>query len=1465
MWSTTKSEGTGRNPVEQLAEEFVQRQRRGEHPSLTEYTSKHPDLADAIRDLFPALVMIEQLKLACEQQQMDGGVADEAARPADQSGQPIERMGDYRLLREIARGGMGVVYEALQESLGRHVALKVLPRNRWLGPAQIERFQLEARSAARLHHGNIVPVYGVGEHEGVHYYVMQFIHGHGLDAILTELRRLRGIGPDADGPHVNDTRLPAPDDAASSLELARSLYTGVFEQARATGDSNSAPCCPSRTAATVSLLDPDVRATAQSIACPVPEPMAEQTLNSPDSPAADTSALSLATGSEFHRSVARIGLQAASALAYAHQQGVLHRDIKPSNLLLDAGGNIWLTDFGLAKLEGSDGPTRTGDIIGTVRYMAPERFDGWSDRRSDVYSLGATLYELLTLHPLFASAPHTKLVEKVLHDEPESPRKLDPHIPRDLETIVLKAIAKEPAHRYATAAALAEDLARFLEDRPIVARRSSALEQLWRWSRRNPLPACTSFVAVAATLMLAIGASMMALTYRDQVDRIRRTERRGRERLFASFLAQARSRRFSRQPDQRFGSLEAVRDAAALATELNLAPKAFNELRTEAIASMALPDLTSTEQLIHTPPGVLQVAFDATMTRYALRLRGGTVLVGRVADEQEITRFKAPMDHGIYVFTFSRDGRYLAATHNPGSALVVWDIDQSKAVVRFEGPVSEGAVDFSPDSRQIALARRNGEILVYDLATGEPTRRWVGPPVTYLSFRADGTQIAEISGRPAKTCRIVESDSGRLVRSIAIGAVGAGVTWSPDGGTLATPCADLKIYLWDAATGARKATIDGHSAGLLAAFHPEGTLLASTGWDHQLRIWDSALGRPWLSLTSWAEFVQFSRAGHVVVSLDDRLIVYRADPALEFRTLAHASSPPLTFRHASVRCDGRVLGVGCDRGIVLWDLGRGTELAFLPIGSAAQSTFEPSGDLLSTGALGVWRWPIRVERQRGELHIGPPRRLPLPPSEGSIDEDRASQVVALADYQLTHVMTPQRIFDIGPLLDFRAVAVSPDGEYLAMGGHSGGAIQIWRVRDATRVKDLAVESLGGVVFSPDGKWLMTRASPCKIWAVGTWREVQQIGGSGLCFSPDGRLIAVQDAYKIILLINPDTGHTLARLESPDLCSVQSATFSPDGSRLVITNRDDPGIHVWDLRGIRRQLLAMGLDWDAPPILDLEVSAPSTEVPRPLRVHVEFGPLQSRVAQYQRDLEQYTAPVEELVARYTERLKAHLDDLDALHHRGHALLRSDRPEEALADFSAALALCPVDMHLRAYKGACLFTLKRYAQALDEFEPAFRSDPETVRSISNIARDMNTSAWELAKGRSAQLDAHTTVRLAEFSVLMAPGKRSTLNTLGVALYRAGNFTRAIETLEESLEAGRGQFDGFDLFFLAMAHHRLNRIESAKACLDRARRWSDTHRTSLSSRPTAELAGFRAEAESVLAGAAGELPARVFAGSR
>jgi tetratricopeptide (TPR) repeat protein len=464
---------SGRNPVEALAEEFLGRVRGGERPALTEYTDRYPDMADAIRDLFPALLMLEDIRPATVAGSQAGGT------PAPAGGSRLERLGDYRILREVGRGGMGIVYEAEQESLGRHVALKVLPAHSLLDPRQLQRFQREARAAARLHHTNIVPVFGVGEDDSLHYYVMQFINGQGLDQVLGVLQQL-ALPPASTLPGPAPEGGPAAGAGpgnASALAVARSLRTGVFAAPAGTGSGEADP------------------GDEPEAATPAPSGGVRLPGQAEDVPLAGS-------GQPYWRSVARVGIQVAEALAYAHQQGVLHRDIKPSNLLLDTQGVVWVTDFGLAKASDSQDLTHTGDIVGTLRYLAPERFQGRADGQSDVYALGLTLYELLTLRPAFDESERNKLLHQVMHVEPPPPRRLNPAVPRDLETIVLKATARDPAHRYGDAAGLADDLQRFLDDRPIRARRVSEMEKLWRWGRRNPALA----LALAAVVLLTVGA-----------------------------------------------------------------------------------------------------------------------------------------------------------------------------------------------------------------------------------------------------------------------------------------------------------------------------------------------------------------------------------------------------------------------------------------------------------------------------------------------------------------------------------------------------------------------------------------------------------------------------------------------------------------------------------------------------------------------------------------------------------------------------------------------------------------------------------------------------------------------------------------------------------------------------------------------------------------------------------------------
>jgi serine/threonine protein kinase/tetratricopeptide (TPR) repeat protein len=496
--------------VLELAEEFLERYRKGERPSLREYIDRHPELASEIRDVFPAMALMENI--AVNDESMEAGSAAPASIVPEIA---IRQLGDYRIIREIGHGGMGIVYEAEQVSLGRHVALKVLPNQAMADDKQKRRFEREARAAAKLHHTNIVPVFGVGEHEGLPYYVMQFIQGLGLDAVLDELNRLHPGGAKTPSliPTAGELRIERKD--VSAAVMARSLMTGAFQQKELEDEA----------------LEPEPAVTREFGAEAGPPMMRLPRLSSSaarsgslaDSFSLSSSSVTLpgtgstATGTRtsnkkqtYWQSVANIGRQVADALEYAHKQGVLHRDVKPSNLLLDLKGTVWVTDFGLAKVAGPGGDnlTHTGDILGTLRYMPPEAFDGSSDARSDVYSLGLTLYELLAMRPAFDEKDRNKLIKQVTGGEPTPLGRLNREIPRDLVTVVEKCIAREPSRRYATAEELASDLQRFIDDEPILARRQTQVERYVRWARHNPGLA-TLGAALTAVLVIATIASLL--------------------------------------------------------------------------------------------------------------------------------------------------------------------------------------------------------------------------------------------------------------------------------------------------------------------------------------------------------------------------------------------------------------------------------------------------------------------------------------------------------------------------------------------------------------------------------------------------------------------------------------------------------------------------------------------------------------------------------------------------------------------------------------------------------------------------------------------------------------------------------------------------------------------------------------------------------------------------------------------
>ncbi|MEZ6121642.1 MAG: serine/threonine-protein kinase [Planctomycetaceae bacterium] len=439
-----------------------------------------------------------------------------SARPADTQ-QATDKIGDYRIIGEIGRGGMGVVYRAEQQSLGRCVALKVLPRNVAGRKDAQDRFLREARAAARLHHTNIIPVFEVGIDCNTYYYAMQYIDGRPLDDVFRELQRMRAAAARTAEPSEN-TRTngaavlptqqmakPAEDRPTGSSPEVATGYDDTLIQS----DSRDAEPDDGEPQLQSSAI-PQTPATAEmSPATELRKQLQNAGMESGASQSGTISGISYvsSTGAGrrgYFKNIARLGLQVSEALQYAHERGTIHRDIKPSNLILDDSAIVWVADFGLAKTE-DETLTNTGDVLGTISYMSPERFQGKCDERADVYGLGVTLYELITLKTAFSGGDRLKLIDRIVNEDPVRPRLVSSDIPRDLETIVLKAMNRDPARRYTTAGAMSEDLRRFLEDEPIHARRPSLSEQILRWARRNrTLASVVSVFMLAAIGLLAV-------------------------------------------------------------------------------------------------------------------------------------------------------------------------------------------------------------------------------------------------------------------------------------------------------------------------------------------------------------------------------------------------------------------------------------------------------------------------------------------------------------------------------------------------------------------------------------------------------------------------------------------------------------------------------------------------------------------------------------------------------------------------------------------------------------------------------------------------------------------------------------------------------------------------------------------------------------------------------------------------
>jgi WD40 repeat protein len=1113
------SSGSGVDPLGQLAEDFLRRHRRGERPSPSEYAARHPELAEQIRELFPALLMME-------------GVRPE---PVPLRGAPLKhvpplRLGEYRIVREIGRGGMGVVYEAEQESLGRRVALKVLPPGSLGDARHVERFQREARAAARLHHTNIVPVFAVGEEGGTHYYAMQYIEGRPLDDVLRELRKLRAAADLAAAP-TSEVVIPdepaGQPDAPSSADVARSLWQGSF---RSAGPAEGGP------AAEPAAAPPTPPAPRPPGSGPAPS---SSPLSNPDSP--------------FAKSVAHIGVQVAEALEYAAGQGVLHRDVKPANLLLDVWGNVWLTDFGLAKATGTPDLTRTGDLVGTLRYLAPERFEGRADLRSDVYALGLTLYEMLSLRPAFEGRNQAELVRQITTTDAPRLDRLDPALPRDLVTVVHKATAREAADRYQTAAALAEDLRRFLDDRNILARRAGLLEQAWRWCRRNR--------ALAASLAATVVALVAGLAF---------------SLRFALGENEARKKADRREQDARGSEARARESARAARREVEKLHVGTGHLQEEnGDLFGALLWLTRPLADEHTP------AVDEAMHRlrlgcYFRHARRPTLV--QVMDQQD----------PIHCAIFSPDGRRILTGGRQG-AVQVWEAASGRrlATLRHEGTVWH--VEFSPDGRTVLTASSDQTARLWDAATGRQLfiLQHVAN-VHYAAFSPDGRSV--VTACNDKTARVWDVATGTELRPpLSHRQPVALALFSPDGRWILTGTNDAvaRVLLWDAKEPRDRADVvleytgDPRTSLMSVAFSHDSQRVAVTDQSRSMQVWDVATRKRtvFLKLPSIPNCAAFSPDDRRLATAEvgGTVHIWDATTGDPSHVVLQQRDP---VKRVAFSPDGTRVVTGGSYGTArVWDAFSGEALtpSLSHHGKEVMDVaFSPDGDRFLTasedGTARLWDMTSEGTFARVLTHRRAVNEASFSPDGGRVVTASSDGTAQVWDAATGRPITPPVVHE--HLANH--AAFSPDGRRVVSTG-GDGMVRVW---DAATGEDLTrpfrhSHVIRSASFSPDGRSIATAGSDgtARVWDAATGelrfpplkhrREVR-----AAVFSPDGRQIVTACDDATARLWDAATGQPVgAPLNHSE--DVNCAAFSPDGSRLVTGGKCNDGTwsgeaHVWDV-------------------------------------------------------------------------------------------------------------------------------------------------------------------------------------------------------------------------------------------------------------------------------------------------------------